>query len=88
MKALANKLSPAVSIGKAGLTESIVNSIDEYLEKNELIKVSMQQGVELDAKEVCNEIAGMLRAEYVQAVGRRFVLYRRQPDAEKRKVFI
>ena len=86
LKGLANQLSPAASIGKAGITETLINAIDDYLEKNELIKVSIQQGVELDAKETGNEIAGLLRAEFVQAVGRRFVLYRRQRDPDKRRI--
>ncbi|MBR0373904.1 MAG: YhbY family RNA-binding protein [Mogibacterium sp.] len=86
LKGLANQLSPAASIGKAGITETLVNAIDDYLEKNELIKVSIQQGIELDAKEAAYEIAGMVRAEFVQALGRRFVLYRRQRDPDKRRI--
>ena len=86
LKGLANGLSPVVSIGTAGLTDNVVKSIDEYLTVHELIKVSVQQGVELDAKEVCNEIADRLHADFVQAVGRRFVLYRQARDPKNRKI--
>ena len=68
LKSLAMDLAPAASIGKAGVTDTVIKAIDDYLTANELIKVSIQQGVELDAKETCNELAGLLRAEYVQAV--------------------
>ena len=88
LKGLASQLSPAASIGKAGVTDSLINAIDAHLEKNELIKVSIQQGVELDAKETCNDLAGKLHAEFVQAVGRRFVMYRRHRDPEKRKIML
>ena len=88
LKSLAHELSPAASIGKAGLTDTVIKTIDEYLAANELIKVSIQQGVELDAKTVCNEIAEKLDAEFVQSIGRRFVLYRPAKDAEKRKIVL
>ena len=88
LKSLAHKLSPAASIGKAGLTDTVIKTIDEYLAANELIKVSIQQGIELDSKTVCNEIADRLGAEFVQAIGRRFVLYRQAQDPEKRKILL
>lgn len=88
LKSLAHELSPAASIGKAGLTETVIKTIDEYLAANELIKVSIQQGVELDAKTVCNEIADKIGAEFVQSIGRRFVLYRQAREPEKRKIIL
>ena len=88
LKGMANGLSPTASIGKSGLTETVIKTIDQYLAANELIKCSIQQGVELDAKTVCNEIAEKLNAEFVQAIGRRFVLYRKARDPEKRKIII
>ena len=86
LKSIANGLSPAASIGKAGLTPTIIKTIDEYLTANELIKCSIQQGIELDAKEIGNQVAKEINAEFVQAIGRRFVLYRQAKDPEKRKI--
>ena len=86
LKSMANGLSPGASIGKAGLTPTIIKTIDEYLAANEIIKCSIQQGIELDAKEVGNEVAKELNAEFVQAIGRRFVLYRQAKEPEKRKI--
>lgn len=83
---MANQLPAVMSIGKAGVTDTLINSIDEYLAKNELVKISIQEGVELEAKEVCNELAQGLKAEFVQAIGRRFVLYRRARDPRNRKI--
>ena len=84
LKSIANGLSPTASIGKAGLTPTIIKTIDEYLTANEIIKCSIQQGIELDAKTVGNEIAEELKAEFVQAIGRRFVLYRPSDDQKIR----
>ena len=40
----------------------------------------MQESADLDAKTVANELADELGAEYVQAIGRRFVLYRESKE--------
>lgn len=88
LKSIANGLKPMTSIGKAGITENLLSSIDAYLNANEIIKVSIQDGVEITAKDACAEIAEALHAEFVQAIGRRFVLYRRARDPEKRKIVL
>lgn len=86
LKSIANGLDAVASIGKAGVTPTVIKTIDEYLTKNEIIKCSIQQGVELKAKDVCNSIALELKGEFVQAIGRKFVIYRPAPNPEKRKI--
>lgn len=86
LKGIANGLSPVVSIGKSGLTPTVIKSIDDYLTANEILKCNILEGAKLDAKETCNAVAQELGAEFVQAIGRRFVLYRQAMDPEKRKI--
>lgn len=86
LKSLANGISPVVSIGKQGVTENVLRQIEQNLDARELVKVSIQEGVELDPKETCNKLAEELGAEFVQAIGRRFVLYRMSRDKEKRSI--
>ena len=50
--------------------------------------MQIQEGSMMEPKEAANEIAEELGAEFVQAIGRRFVLYRRAADPDKRKIFI
>ena len=88
LRGLANGLDPKVYIGKDGLTPNVVKTIDQYLTANEIIKGSIQEGAGLDAKEVCNEIAFKLNAQFVQAIGRKFVLYRESQDEEKKKIVL
>ena len=76
LKSLATAIDPAVYIGKNELTESCLREMDDYLRVHELVKVKIQDNVELDPKTVANEAAEALKAEYVQAIGRKFVLYR------------
>ena len=85
---MAQEIRPTAMIGKEGLTETVISSIDKYLEAHELIKVQLQEGAILDPKETANVVADKLNADFVQAIGRRFVLYRQAKDPEKRKIKI
>ena len=88
LKALAHNITPVTSVGKAGVTDSVLDSIDSYLAVHELMKVSVQEGAMLETKEVANEVADRLGAEFVQAIGRRFVIYRPATDEKNRKIVI
>ena len=88
LKSLANGIDPIVSIGKSELTDSVVNAVDEALNARELVKVKIQDGAECRPKEVCEELAGRLNAEFVQAIGKKFVLYRQARNPEKRKIVL
>lgn len=77
LKSLANGIPAVLFIGKEGLTDNIITEADRYLEARELMKAKLQEGCDLDAKETANIMADELEAEFVQAIGRTFVLYRR-----------
>lgn len=80
LRSLAHDLEPAVFIGKSGLTENIYDEMDVHLEKRELVKVKIQEGSTLSPKETANEMAEQLGAQFVQAIGRKFTLYRESKD--------
>ena len=80
LRSLAHSIDPAVYIGKAGVTDNVIKEIDQCLEARELVKIKLQEGAELDAKTVANELAPGLRAEFVQAIGRKFTLYRESEE--------
>ena len=80
LRSLAHNIDPTVYIGKAGVTDNGIKEIDQCLEARELVKIKLQEGAELDAKTVANELAPGLRAEFVQAIGRKFTLYRESKE--------
>ena len=80
LKSLAHNIDPAVYIGKAGVTENVVKEIDMCLEARELVKVKLQEGCDLTPKDVANDVAARLGAEFVQAIGRKCTLYRRSEE--------
>ena len=86
LKKLAQEIKPTVMIGKEELSEAVTASIDDYLSKHELVKVRIQDGAVLDTKETANVVAQDLGAEFVQAIGHIFVLYRQASDPDKRKI--
>ncbi len=88
LKKLAHNLDPIVYIGKNDLTENVIKEIDVLLESRELVKVKLQEGSLLEPKDTANEVAGLLKAEYVQAIGRKFVLYRRAKEKENQKIVL
>ena len=88
LKGLANGLDVAVYIGKNGLSEQTLREMDDYLAAHELVKVKLQDGAELDPKDAANDAAAALHAEFVQAIGKRFVLYRRAREPEKRQIVL
>ena len=80
LRSLAHNIDPTVYIGKAGVTDNVIKEINQCLEARELVKIKLQEGAELDAKTVANELAPGLRAEFVQAIGRKFTLYRESKE--------
>ena len=80
LRGLANDIEPILHIGKDGIGENLVKQADEALAARELIKGTVQRNAEYTAKEALEELARRLGAEPVQAIGRRFTLYRKAKE--------
>lgn len=80
LRSLAHNEDPLVYIGKAGVTENVIREIDTCLECRELVKVKIQESCELKPKDVANDLLEPLGAEFVQAIGRKFTLYRKSKE--------
>lgn len=76
LRSQANILKPIVMIGKDGLTETVIDQIDQIIEIRELIKIKIQNNSAEDAKTVAEEVARELKAEVIQVIGGIVVLYR------------
>ena len=77
LRSIASKIEPVTQVGKLGVNESLIESLDLAIEKRELIKVTVLENSGLDVKEAGFEIAERLDAEFVCATGRKLVFYRR-----------
>ena len=61
----------------------IIKEIENGLASRELVKVKIQEGCLLKPKETALEVAPQLKAEFVQAIGRKFILYRKSKDNQQ-----
>ena len=86
LRKLGQTLQPVLQIGKEGLSDTVITAIDEALEKRELIKVSILESAMLDTRATCDNTAKRLLAEPVQAIGNRFVIYRKSSNEKYRKI--
>ena len=81
LKSLAHHLKPVVYVGKEGVSESTVRSVEEALNTRELIKVRVQEAAPQDVRESAAEIGRRMEdVAVVQTIGRVAVLYRRHPE--------
>ncbi len=83
LRKMAHSLQPIIYVGKAGVTENIIKQTDDALTPNELIKGSVQQNSPISAKDAMSEIAAKTGADTVSSAGRKFVIYRANPDEPK-----
>lgn len=81
LRALAQRLQPAVWVGEAGLGPGIVRSLDEALTAHELVKVRMREP--RDKRELAQALASAAGAELAGLVGHTAILYRRHPESPK-----
>ena len=77
LRGMAQKLEPVVLIGKGGITDQVIDSINLVLEKRELIKVKLLQNADIEPRPACDEVCKKLDADGVQCIGSIFVLYKK-----------
>ncbi len=80
LRSLSNKLEPIFQIGKGGINDNQLKQIDDALEKRELVKIHVLENSLLDTRSVCDEVAHLLGAEPVQAIGKKFIIYKESKE--------
>ena len=84
LRSMANTMYPIMQVGKGGVGEELITSVDHALEARELIKMSVLDTAPVSAREAADELEEATGADVVAVVGRRFVLYR--PSKKKKKI--
>ncbi|HVH12705.1 MAG TPA: ribosome assembly RNA-binding protein YhbY [Longimicrobium sp.] len=81
LKSLAHHLKPVVFVGKEGITDQTVRSLEEAFNTRELLKVRILEAAPMGTREGTESLAARLEgAVAVQSIGRVGVLYRPHPD--------
>ena len=93
LRGLAAKEDTILQIGKDGITEKTAETMSDMLRARELVKGRVLENSMLTAREACETLSARCRAEQVQVIGSKFVLYKRNeqkpvielPKAAKKK---
>src|ERR1700722_4406265 len=83
LKARAQLMEPMLKVGKAGLSEGFLKTVDEALARHELVKIKFVEFKE-EKKTLAPLMAAKTSSELIMRVGNVAVLYRRKPIAETR----
>lgn len=77
LRSEANTLETTLMVGKGGITEAVVAEAATQLEARELVKGRVLEAALLTAREACDALCEALRAEGIQCVGSKFVIYKK-----------
>ena len=88
LRSIANTYETILLVGKNGIGDELIKQADDALNKREMIKGKVHETCELTAREVCTELCEKLKAETVQVIGTKFVIYRQNKDKKKRVIFL
>ncbi len=80
LRSQAASVASVFQLGKDGLTDNFIESCDSALTARELIKITVLRSAPLSSREAGEETAKKLGAEFVAAIGNKFILYRYSKD--------
>lgn len=79
-----NRLKPTVHVGQEGITPTLVDALDDALRTRELVKVALNKGADVDARDAAQALAGRVSADVIQVIGRTATFYRENPDLKRK----
>ncbi|NCC66887.1 MAG: YhbY family RNA-binding protein [Clostridia bacterium] len=83
LRGLAAGEDTIVHIGKGDITENIIAQTTDALKARELVKGKVLENSQLSPREACDILCEKCRAEGVQVIGSKFVLYKRNEKEPK-----
>ncbi|MBQ4119301.1 MAG: ribosome assembly RNA-binding protein YhbY [Clostridia bacterium] len=76
LRGMANDFETILQVGKMGISENTEKQVDDALEARELIKMSVLETCPITSRQAADELAQKVKADVVQVIGRKFILYR------------
>ena len=83
LRSLANSMETILIVGKSGIGTELIKQADDALTARELIKGRVLETSPVSAREAADQLADAIRAESVQVIGSKFVLYRKNEKQPK-----
>lgn len=79
-----NRLKPTVHVGTEGLSGALTAALDDALRTRELVKVQLNQTADVTAKDAARQLAGRVKAEVIQTIGKTATFYRKNPQLKRK----
>ena len=79
LKSIAASTETILQIGKGGAGEQLVKQVDDALTARELVKLRALETAPEEPGELAQALAEATGSQVVQVIGRRLVLYRKNP---------
>lgn len=83
LRGLAAAEDTIIQVGKGGINDNLIESVSAALKARELVKGRVLENSMLTAREACDALSEACRAEQVQVIGTKFVLYKRNEKEPK-----
>ena len=80
LRSLATNLDTIMQIGKSGVVDALVKTVNDALKARELIKMRVLETAGYTPREVAEELAQACEAEVVTVIGSKIVLYKRNDE--------
>lgn len=80
LRGLANSENAIMQVGKGGINDNLIKTVNDALEKREIVKIHVLENSLMSTREVCTEICELTGAEPVQVIGSKFVIYKESKD--------
>ena len=86
LKSLAHSLDPVIRIGKNGLTEQSLVTIEKALADHQLIKIKFLDFKD-EKKNFIKSIEERTDAVLIEVIGNVVILFKENPDSEKQLIY-
>ena len=80
LRSQSNGMEIIFHIGKGGISDMLVQQVEDALKAREMIKLRVLESAPVFAREAAQELAEKCGAEIVQVIGSRFILFKRNPE--------
>ena len=80
LRGLANGMQAIFQVGKGGVGDTLIKQVNDALEARELIKITVLENAQTTSRAVADEIAAKVKADVVQVIGSKFILYRESKE--------
>ena len=87
LRSQAHHLEPVVLIGKNGIKDGTIESINKVLQTRELIKIKFREFKD-EKLSLSEKIAKLTNSQVVGVIGHTVIIFRQNPDSDKRQIHI